>query len=157
NTYLYFPGIDINPAGDIGMSYIQSGTDDPSDFMSMYVTGRTTSDPKGTMEAPVLAQAGQQVYEDFGPAFAVSQRAGDLSGINVDSKGNFWATSHFADDEALPTTPDNPVGDPNNPAADWGTNVVSFALPAAASTLTWTGLSTTSSNWSDPANWVGGV
>jgi uncharacterized repeat protein (TIGR01451 family) len=154
NTYLYFPGIDINPAGDIGMSYMQSGTDNPNDFLSMYVTGRTPSDPSGTMEAPLLAQAGQQVYEDYGPAFAVSQRAGDLSGINVDSAGNFWAINEFADNEALPTTPDNPVADPNNPAADWGTNVVSFAL---AATRTWTGQSTTSSNWTDPANWAGGV
>jgi hypothetical protein len=82
------------------------------------------------MEAPVLAQAGQQVYEDYAPAFAAPQRAGDLSGINVDSAGNFWAINEFADDEALPTDPSNPVADPNNPAADWGTNVVSFALPA---------------------------
>src|SRR5206468_1615835 len=67
NTYVYFPGIDINPAGDIGMSYIQSGTDD-GDYMSMYVTGRTPADPAGTMEAPVLAQAGLDVYEDYGPA-----------------------------------------------------------------------------------------
>ncbi len=154
NTYLYFPGIDINPAGDIGMSYMQSGTDNPNDYMSMYVTGRTPSDPAGTMEAPVLAQAGQQVYEDFGPAYAVSQRAGDLSGINVDSAGNFWAINEFADNETLPTTPDNPVGDPSNPAADWGTNVVSFSL---AATRMWTGQSTTSSNWSDPANWAGGI
>jgi hypothetical protein len=133
NTYLYFPGIDINPAGDIGMSYIQSGTDSPDDFMSMYVTGRAPADPLGTMEAPVLAQAGQQVYEDFGPAYAVTQRAGDLSAINVDSAGNFWALNEFADDEALPTTPDNPVADPSNPAADWSTNVVSFTVPTRSS------------------------
>src|SRR5262249_56479275 len=100
------------------------------DFMSMYVTGRTPTDPKGTMEAPVLVQAGQQVYEDYAPAYAVGQRAGDLSGINVDSAGNFWAINEFADDEALPTSPDDPVADPSSPAADWGTNVVSFALAA---------------------------
>jgi hypothetical protein len=124
-TYLYFPGIDINPAGDIGISYIQSGTDNPNDFMSMYVTGRTPSDPAGTIEAPVLAQAGLQVYEDFGPQFGVTQRAGDLSGINVASDGSFWAINEFADDEALP--------DPNNPGADWGTNVTSFTLPPTSS------------------------
>src|SRR5262249_2537814 len=100
-----------------------------------YVTGRTPSDPHGTMEAPVLAQAGQQVYEDFGPAFAVTQRAGDLSGINVDSAGNFWAINEFADDEALPTTPDNPVGDPNNPAADWGTAIAAFSVGAPSAQL----------------------
>jgi hypothetical protein len=126
NTYLYYPGIDINPAGAIGMSYVQSGTDNPNDFMSMYVTGRTSSDPAGTMEAPVLAQAGLQVYEDFAPSFGAPQRAGDLSGINVAADGSFWAINEFADDEALP--------DANNPVADWGTNVTNFTLPPSAGT-----------------------
>src|SRR5262249_3399339 len=134
NTYLYFPGIDINPAGAIGMSYIQSGTDKPDDFMSMYVTGRTPSDPLGTMEAPVLVQAGLQGWRGVGPAFGVPQTAGDLSGINVDSSGNFWVINEFADDEPLPTTPANPVADPNNPAADWGTNITSFTVPAVVTT-----------------------
>src|SRR5260370_20891665 len=98
------------------MSYIQSGTDDPNDFMSMYVTGRTPSDPAGTMEAPVLAQAGLQVYEDYGPAFAATQRAGHLSGVNVHSAGNLWAVHPFADDQALPTTPANPAADARHPA-----------------------------------------
>ncbi len=132
NTYLYFPGIDINPAGDIGMSYMQSGADNPNDFLSMYVTGRTPTDPSGTMKAPVLAQAGQQVYEDYAPAYASPQRAGDLSGINVDSAGNFWAINEFADGEALPTSPGDAVADPSSPAADWGTDVVSFSLPPTA-------------------------
>jgi hypothetical protein len=125
NSYLYFPGIDINPAGDIGLSYLQSGDDNPNDFMSMVVTGRMPSDPAGTMEAPVVVQAGLQVYEDFAPSFESAQRAGDLSGINVASDGSFWAINEFADDEALP--------DPSNPSADWGTNVTQFTLPPTAS------------------------
>src|SRR5579883_1774549 len=135
NTYITYPAIDINPAGDIGMTYMQSGTDSPGDYLSMYVTGRTPTDPSGTMETPVLAQAGQQVYQDFGPANGSVQRAGDLSGINVDAQGNFWAVSEFADSEALPT--------PSTPSADWGTNITSFTLhPVADLNVTATGPAT---------------
>src|SRR5262249_934317 len=130
-----YPAIDINPAGDIGMTYMQSGTDNFTDFMSMYVTGRKPTDPSGTMETPLLAQAGQQVYEDFGPSVNSDQRAGDLSGINVDAQGNFWAISEFADNEPLPP--------PDAPSADWGTNITSFTLaPVADLTVTASGPAT---------------
>ena len=39
NKYLVYPSIDINSTGDIGMTYLQSGTGS-GQFMSMYVTGR---------------------------------------------------------------------------------------------------------------------
>ena len=48
------------------------------------------------------------------------------------SKGLANMQTAVADAEALPTTPDNPVGDPNNPAADWGTAIASFSLGASA-------------------------
>src|SRR5262249_61442364 len=103
NPPITSPAIDINAAGVIGMTYMHSGTNTPTDFLSMYITGRTPSDPAGTMEAPVVAQAGQQVYEDFGPSLGATRRAGDLSGISVDANGNFWAINEFADNEPLPT------------------------------------------------------
>src|SRR5262249_41969103 len=53
NTYVTYPGIDINPAGDIGMTYIRQGNDTSTDFMSMWVTGRTAFDAAGTMETAV--------------------------------------------------------------------------------------------------------
>src|SRR5262249_32770982 len=57
NTYITYPGIDINSSGQIGMSYMKSGTDTPTDYLSMWVTGRTPLDPSGTMETPVLVPA----------------------------------------------------------------------------------------------------
>jgi hypothetical protein len=112
NTYVYYPGIDINPAGDIGMSYMRSGTDYPSDYMSMYVTGRTPADPRGMMEqsVPIPFGGGRANYSDF----TGYGRAGDLSGINVDpTDGSFWAVNEFANLE---------------PGANWGTAVANFAL-----------------------------
>jgi autotransporter-associated beta strand protein len=115
DTYIYYPGIDINPAGDIGMSFMQSGTDSPTDFMSMWVTGRTPTDPAGIMEAPVLvpAGAGQANYADF------AQRAGDMSGINIDPvDGTFWAVNEFANTEA---------------GANWGQAIANF-MPGGSTT-----------------------
>src|SRR5262249_3478847 len=78
----YFPTIDINAAGSLGLTYIESS---PSEFMSMYVTGRTTADPPGTMETPVVAFQGASNY--------TVPRAGDYSGISVDPSDGltFWA------------------------------------------------------------------
>jgi uncharacterized repeat protein (TIGR01451 family) len=112
NTYLYYPAIDINTSGQIGMTYMQSGTDTSSDFMSMYVTGRLTGDATGTMEAPVLVPAGtgQTNYADF----SGSGRAGDIGSINVDpSDGSFWAANEFANTQAT---------------ANWGTAIANFAV-----------------------------
>jgi hypothetical protein len=89
NVYNTYPVVDINAAGDIGITYTQSGTDTSTDFMSAYVAGRQASDPVGTMEAPVLVQAGGGLNNDG--------REGDLSGINVDSNGTFWASTEWTD------------------------------------------------------------
>jgi hypothetical protein len=102
NTYLMYPGIDINADGDIAMSYIRSGTDTSTDYMSVWVTGRKSSDPAGTMETPVLVRAGDSNNLDT--------REGDLSGINVDADGTFWIANEFA---RLTT---------------WGTEIAHFAI-----------------------------
>jgi uncharacterized repeat protein (TIGR01451 family) len=112
NTYLTYPAIDINSSGQIGLTYMRSGTDTSTDYLSMYVTGRTPSDAAGTMETSVLVPAGtgKANYSDF----SSGGRAGDLSGINVDpSDGSFWAASEFANTEAT---------------ANWGTAVANFTV-----------------------------
>ncbi|MDB5172761.1 MAG: hypothetical protein JWN51_1534 [Phycisphaerales bacterium] len=120
NTYITYPGIDINPSGALGISYMRSGTDAGNDFMSMWVTGRLPSDADGTMETPVLVPGGTGLanYQDFSGG-----RAGDLSGINVDpTDGTFWAANEFANTQA---------------DANWGTAVANFipVNPAAPTLL----------------------
>jgi uncharacterized repeat protein (TIGR01451 family) len=112
NTYITYPSIDINSARQIGMTYMKSGNDTSTDYLSMYVTGRTSSDAAGTMETSVLVPAGkgQANYSDF----SSGGRAGDLSGINVDpSDGSFWAANEFANTEST---------------ANWGTAIANFTL-----------------------------
>lgn len=116
HTYVVYPGIDINASGQIGMSYMQSGTDTSTDFLSMRVTGRISTDAAGTMESSVMVPAGKGLanYADF----TSGGRAGDLSGINVDPvDGTFWAANEFANTQAV---------------ANWGTAIANFAPAAAA-------------------------
>jgi hypothetical protein len=104
NTYYDYPGIGINAQGDIGMTYVASGAA-PGMYESVYVTGRTPSDPAGTMETPVLVQAGTAGY--------VGTRQGDMSRIAVDPNGTFWAFSQWTNTEAAP---------------NWGTAIANFTL-----------------------------
>jgi uncharacterized repeat protein (TIGR01451 family) len=127
NTYITYPSIDVNSSGQIGLNYMKSGTDTSTDYLSMYVTGRISSDPAGTMETSVLVPAGkgQANYSD------PYHRAGDLSGINVDpADGSFWAANEFANNEAV---------------ANWGTAVANFTisnpLPSTDMAVTATGQS----------------
>ena len=116
NTYVVYPGIDINPSGQIGMSYMRSGTDAATDYLSMWVAARTPADAAGSMEASVIvpAGAGQANYSDF----TSGGRAGDLSGINVDPvDGTFWAANEFANRQST---------------ANWGTAVANYAPTAPA-------------------------
>ncbi|HEV3343584.1 MAG TPA: hypothetical protein VG125_24645, partial [Pirellulales bacterium] len=86
-TYYAYPSIAINSQGDIGMTYIASGTA-AGQYMSTYVTGRAPNDQAATMHAPLLVQAGSANNNDG--------REGDMSGINVDGDGTFWATNEYA-------------------------------------------------------------
>jgi hypothetical protein len=119
----YFPSIDISPNGNIGVDYLESSS---TEYLSMYVTGRTASDPLNTLQTPVLAKAGQASYTLSGLEPS-PHRAGDFSGISVDvdSSGNplntFWAANEYA-----------------RSSADWGTWLSNFSLttnaaPAGAS------------------------
>ena len=114
NSYVGFPSIDINSSGTIGMTYFQAGNDSSTDYMSMWVTGRAATDPKGTMQTPVLVAVGtgQANYKDF----TLDGRAGDLSGISVDPiDGSFWGVAEFANTLS---------------GANWGTAIANFNISA---------------------------
>ena len=120
-SYVIYPGIDINAAGEIGMSYMKVGNDTTNDFLSMWVTGRLLTDASGTMETPVIVPSatGLKTYTDF----ASGHRAGDLSGINIDPvDGSFWAANEFANAQST---------------ANWGTGIANFrpSLPANSADL----------------------
>jgi hypothetical protein len=129
-AYYTYPSIDINPQGDIGMTYMATTDATGGQYMSTYITGRAPTDTPGTMDPPVLVQAGQALSQDNG-------RAGDLAGINVDSNGFFWISNEFATNQSATNSGGN---------VSWGTAIADFAVGAVNASVTEDGLDLTGGN-----------
>ncbi len=85
-TFTYYPSIAINAAGDIGITYMQSSS---QEFMSMYAVGHDSDSGPNAMSVPVLVKAGDTGY--------TGARGGDYSGISVDPvTDTFWATNEVS-------------------------------------------------------------
>jgi hypothetical protein len=86
----YFPSLDINDEGDIGMTFMESSV---NEYLSMYVTGQSIYNGyygTGVMEPPALALAGTTRY--------TSSRIGDYSGTSLDAadRYSFWSFNQYA-------------------------------------------------------------
>jgi hypothetical protein len=87
----YFPAVSMDYNADIGITYMQSGS---NESMSMYVTGQTYQDPPapwtgGGYQTPVRTFTGSGSY--------TSTRAGDYAGITMDvnDASSFWAFQEY--------------------------------------------------------------
>jgi hypothetical protein len=110
-THTFMPAVALGTDGSIGMTFIESGD---TENMSMYVTGRLSTDKLGSMQKPVLVKAGEQSYQ--------GTRAGDFSGITVDplSGTSYWAANEYAIVASDPTVP------------NWGTWIAGFTMTSGA-------------------------
>ena len=112
----YYPSIEVNGAGDLGMTYMQSSF---RQYVSMYVTGQKQGAAPGTMQPGVLVHAGVGTY--------LGTRGGDFSGISVDPVNDtFWAANEYS----------------RSSLDLWGTWVANFALTSTRSPLHAAGLPT---------------
>jgi uncharacterized repeat protein (TIGR01451 family) len=113
-VFTYFPSADIDPAGDIAMTYLESSS---SESFSMYATGKQLTE--SAMEPGVLIAAGNGALT--GPDGS-PHRAGDFSGtaVDVDANGNptnaFWSANEFAS------------------GGNWSTELVDYTVPSTTST-----------------------
>ena len=117
-VFTYVPAIDIARTLDIGLTYMESSS---VEFPSMYITGRTSTDPLGTMEASVKAQAGTSSLGPTGPI--VPQPVGVFS----DAASSFivtnpldptqWSPIHVIDRSGM-TPPVGTTGTHANDGAD---------------------------------------
>ncbi len=97
----YFSAIAVADNGDLGLTFMESSA---TEFVSMYITGRTASDPPGTMQTPLAVFPGENRYG--------GARGGDYSAVTVDPiDGTFWAANMYTPSFAF-----------------WGTGIANFAL-----------------------------
>lgn len=125
--YNYYSSIDINNAGVIGLTYMQSANI-AGQVPSIWVTGRTPSDAPGSMQLPTLGVWAGGVHHDrVTSATGVTTnpyRVGDLSAINVDPVDQtFWAGNEFA---VTPFNDQAPFA-PNSIFSNWGTRIAHFS------------------------------
>lgn len=107
SVHTYFPSLEMNYNGDVGITYMESS---PSEYVSMYVAGRSSGDP-GPLQP---MQAGVATHPGGGPYG--SSRAGDYSGISVDPNDGytFWAVAEYRG------------------TAAWNTGIASFGVSPSA-------------------------
>jgi hypothetical protein len=114
-VHTYYPAIEIAPNGDLGMTYMQSSA---TEFLSVYITGRTAADPLGMMQSPVLVKAGEESIRHPHDVDPPPYRVGDYSGIAVDPQdGTFWAAGEYA--KVFPEL---------LPLVGWGSALAHFSL-----------------------------
>jgi hypothetical protein len=116
----YFPSIEINAAGDLGLTYMESSY---REYVSMYVTGQKFGAAPGTMQPGVLVHAGEGTY--------LGTRGGDFSGISVDpANDTFWAANEYS----------------RSSLELWGTWVANFTVGSPPSAAVVLGLQTVVQN-----------
>jgi hypothetical protein len=113
----FYPSIEIAANGDIGMTFMESSA---SEHISMYITGRTSSDTAGTMAPGTLVKAGEATYKAFdcfsGGSFTGDCLTGDFSGIAVDPSASnaFCAANEYSTSSGT--------------SENWGTHIACFTL-----------------------------
>jgi methionine-rich copper-binding protein CopC len=101
----FFPTAALDPAGDVGITYMESSS---TEFVSSYVAGHIAGTPLGTTTPGVAFAPGA----GFMPA---SFREGDYSSVVYDPSTNlFWAANEYAG--------------PNAGTDLWNTRIASFSL-----------------------------
>jgi hypothetical protein len=82
----YFPAIDINVNGDLGMTYMESSS---TEYVSMYVTGQNANDFGTSMQDGAVTHPGTTRY--------TISRVGDYSSVCVDPNDGitFWAANEY--------------------------------------------------------------
>jgi hypothetical protein len=105
NTFCFFPSIEINYEGDIGVTYMESSS---NEYLSIYVAGQSIYDNANTMQPGQLVFAGTSSY--------TLSRAGDYAGLTVDPNDGytFWGANEYKG------------------SSSWNTGIAQFGISAAS-------------------------
>jgi hypothetical protein len=104
----WMPSISQDQDGNIAIGYSRSGSG-PSDFPSVYYTGRLASDPPGSLQAEALCVAGTGSQSG-------GDRWGDYSTVSIDPLDDctFWVTNEYVETTG---------------SFEWDTQVCTFKFP----------------------------
>ena len=123
----FMPSINIAPNGDLGLTFLESSA---SQYLSMYLTGQKAGAAAGTLQAPIVAKAGEATLRVFRASgeLGAPLRTGDYSGVAIDpADGSFWAANEY--------TTSTPPPPPGTRGANWGTWISQFTISSANSVM----------------------
>jgi hypothetical protein len=107
-----FPDLAVNKCDDMAIGYTRSST---STLPSIFVNGRLSTDPAGSLQSEVQLKAGTIAYTAFDTA---PRRWGDYTGMTIDPDGKtFWYLGEYSKNTG-------------NNNGRWGTYVGSFSFPS---------------------------
>jgi subtilisin-like proprotein convertase family protein len=90
--YRQFPDLAVNHCDDMAVGYTRSSS---SMFPGVYVTGRLSTDPAGTLQAEVLQKSGEISYTSF--ETSAPRRWGDYTEMTIDPNGlTFWYLGEYS-------------------------------------------------------------
>lgn len=126
--YRSFPSIAANVCNDMAIGYSYSkapGNSGGTWYPSIYVTGRKSSDPLGTVGGERLLKKAKTDYSSFQDNGGnAPERWGDYTGMTLDPNGTtFWYAGQFAGGEPAVSIISG------NDLANWGTFVGSYEFP----------------------------
>ena len=105
-----FPDVTANDCDDMMMGYTKTNS---SMFPGAYVTGRSSTNPLGTVQGELLLKAGETTYASFDGS---PLRWGDYTSMRIDPDGlTFWYLGEYSKNGV-------------SAAANWGTYIGSFAF-----------------------------
>ncbi|MCB0031280.1 MAG: hypothetical protein KDE28_25395, partial [Anaerolineales bacterium] len=89
--YRIFPNLAVDRCDNMAVGYSKSST---SMFPGVFVAGRESTDPAGSLQDELQLKAGEVAYTGFDP---VPRRFGDYSGMAIDPNGfTFWYLGEYS-------------------------------------------------------------
>ena len=106
-----FPNVAVNHCDDLAIGYTKTSADI---YPGVFVSGRRSADPAGTLQPELLAQPGDLPYAAFDKA---PHRWGDYTGMTIDPDGTtFWYLGQYS-------------ADSGNPNGRWATHIRAMTFP----------------------------
>lgn len=113
-----FPDIAANQCNDMAVGYTKSNS---AMYPGVWVTGRQSTDPMGTVQPEIQLKAGETTYYAYDGA---PLRWGDYTGMTIDPDGQtFWYLGEYSKDIQPPQS------------ANWGNFVGSYTYPDCGAEL----------------------
>jgi len=114
NEFRYYPDLSVDRNDNIAIGYTKSSA---TAYTQVWITGRESSDPAGTLQPEILRRAGQGNYFDGYGCQGGCDRWGDYTGMTVDPDGcTFWYLGEYSDGGFF----------------NWGTHIGSFKFDSCS-------------------------